>query len=92
MKCKIFCTKNTKHPPYLKLKGFCAENKIKQTEIAKLLKLSPVTVNKKINGSLDFMVREADAFCEEYNCSMDLFSTRKFYNNNSIAQNACRIS
>lgn len=68
---------NLKHPPHLKLKGYLAENKIKQSDIARLLKLTPVTVNKKINGSLVFTFPEVEAICDAYNISPNLFLTKK---------------
>jgi len=68
---------NRKHLPHLKFKGYLVENKIRQTEIAKLLHLSPVTVNQKINGSLCFTFPEVELICDEYNISPNLFLTKK---------------
>jgi DNA-binding XRE family transcriptional regulator len=66
-----------KHSPHLKFKGYLAENKIKQAEIAKLLHLTPVTVNKKINGSLCFSFPEVELICDTYNISPNLFLTKR---------------
>jgi DNA-binding XRE family transcriptional regulator len=91
MKCNTRCAKNTRNFPHLKFKGYLVENKIRQTEIAKLLQLSPVTVNQKINGSLCFTFPEVELICDTYGISPNIFLTKKLHNDNIIAQEAFRI-
>lgn len=67
---------NLKHPPHNKFKAYLVENGIKQSKIAKLLHVTPVTVNKKINGSLCFSFPEVELICDEYKISPNLFLTR----------------
>lgn len=57
----------------LKFKGYCAENRIKQTEIAKLLGLTKQSVNNKINGRQDFTLSEVKTICLHYGISADLY-------------------
>ena len=64
-----------KHPPHKKFKGFLYENGIKQKEIAALLKLSPVTINQKINGTLEFSWAEVELICDTYNLPYAIFKT-----------------
>ena len=66
-----------KHEPHYKFKGFLKENDIKQAEIAGLLYLSPVTINQKINGALDFTFSEVEKICQQYDIALDTFSTKK---------------
>jgi DNA-binding XRE family transcriptional regulator len=68
---------NPKHSPHLKFKGYLIENRIKQAEIAKLLQITPETVNKKINGSLCFSFPEVELICDTYSISPNLFLTKK---------------
>ena len=55
----------------LKFKGFCAENGIKQSDIAKLLGVTVSIVNAKINGRIPFTLSQVKAICEEYKISAD---------------------
>jgi transcriptional regulator with XRE-family HTH domain len=64
-----------KHPPHQKFKAFLVENKIKQKEIAELLGLSPVTINQKINGYLDFTWPEVERICDTYKIEYAVFKT-----------------
>jgi len=57
----------------LKFKGFCAENRIKQTEIAELLGLTIQSVNNKINGRQEFSLSEVKKICSHYGISADLY-------------------
>lgn len=63
------------HPPHQKFKAFLVENKIKQKEIAELLKLSPVTINQKINGTLHFSWNEVEIICNIYKLDFAIFKT-----------------
>lgn len=67
-----------KHQPYLRFKGYLVENRIKQTEIAKLLNLSPVTVSQKINGYLHFTFPEVEKICDKYGLSADFFREKSY--------------
>ncbi len=55
----------------LRFKGFLAERKIPQTEIAELLHISLPTANKKINGNTDFSLSEVKILCQHYGISAD---------------------
>lgn len=66
-----------KHQPHQKFKGFLIENKIRQIEVAKLLGISPVTLNQKINGSLHFTFDEVETICEYYDIKPEIFLTKK---------------
>ena len=61
------------HPPYNKLKGFLKSNAIGYKEVAEVLNCSLVSVSLKINGQSDFSMREVNAFCDEYNCTAEIF-------------------
>ena len=64
--------KNKYHEPYLKFKGFLAENKIKQYEIAKLIGKNASTINQHINGTgADFSPKDIRIICNAYNISAD---------------------
>lgn len=52
--------KKLKHPPYLKLKAALVEENIRQKALAELLGIAAVTVNQKINGTLEFTYTEAE--------------------------------
>lgn len=69
--------KTLKHKPYLKFKGVLAERGLVQKDIAKLLNLSPVTINQKINGTLDFSYSEVEAICTHLDISSEIFRTMK---------------
>lgn len=66
-----------KHKPYQKLKGILAERGLTQKDIASLLCLSPVTVNQKINGTLDFTYSEVEEICNFLSVSSEIFRTKK---------------
>jgi DNA-binding XRE family transcriptional regulator len=66
-----------KHKPYLKLKGVLAEKALTQKDIADLLLLSPVTINQKINGTLDFSYSEVETICNYLEVSSEIFRTQK---------------
>lgn len=55
----------------LKFKGYCAENKIKQLEIAEVLKLTVQSVNKKLNGKEPFTFEQIKTLCKHYKISAD---------------------
>lgn len=59
---------------YFKLKGFLAENNIKQKVVADMLGISVPTFNKKLNGTAgDFSVKEARVICQNLNANSDIF-------------------
>lgn len=66
-----------KHKPYTKLKGVLAENGITQRELSKVLDLSPVTVNQKINGTLEFSYSEVEIICDLLSVSSEIFRGQK---------------
>lgn len=66
-----------KHEPHYRFKAYLVENKIRQKDLAKLLNLSPVTVNQKINGTLHFTFCEVETICETYSIMPDIFLKRK---------------
>lgn len=55
----------------LKFKGYCVENKIKQSEIAELLEISVQSANKKINGKEPFTLPQVKKLCNTYHLSAD---------------------
>lgn len=55
----------------LKFKGYCAENKIKQTEIADLLKITVQSVNRKLNGNEPFTLEQVKIICKHFEISAD---------------------
>ena len=66
-----------KHLPYLKLKALLAERGLKQKYLAELLGLSPVTINQKINGTLDFTYTEVETICDDLEVSTELLRGQK---------------
>jgi len=59
---------------YLKLKGFLAENNIKQKVVADMLGISVPTFNKKLNGTAgDFTVKEARIICQNLKAEVGVF-------------------
>lgn len=59
---------------YFKLKGFMAENNIKQKVVADMLGISVPTFNKKLNGTADdFSVTEARIICKKLNAGVEIF-------------------
>lgn len=69
--------KRLKHHPYLKLKGLLAEKALTQKYLAELLGLSPVTINQKINGSLEFTYTEVETICDELKVSTEILRSQK---------------
>jgi len=57
----------------LKFKGYCAENRIKQAELAKLLGLTIQSINNKINGRQEFSLTEVKTICSHYGISADVY-------------------
>ena len=57
----------------LKFKGWLAENKITQTQLAEVLDLSMTSINKKVNGKEDFTLPQIKAICEKWGISADIF-------------------
>ena len=55
----------------LKFKGYCAENRIKQLEIAEILNISIQSVNKKLNGKEPFTFEQVKTLCKHFNISAD---------------------
>ena len=60
-------------PKSLKFKGWLAENKIKQADVAKILAITPELTNAKINGREDFTLAQVRKLCEYYKLSADDF-------------------
>lgn len=64
--------KKLERKPYFRLKGYLAENDIKQREVAKLVGKSPAAFNQNINGTgADFSARDIRIICENYKLSAD---------------------
>lgn len=59
--------------PELLFKGWMAQNKITQRELAAFLGVSYNTVNKKVNGHEDFTMEQARAIRSHYKVSADVF-------------------
>lgn len=57
----------------MRLKGFLAENGIKQQEIADLLGIDVKNVNQKLNGNQNFTLEQAVLICNHYGISMDTY-------------------
>lgn len=55
----------------LKFKGYCAENRIKQSEIAEILDISVQSVNKKLNGKEPFTFEQVKTLCKHFSISAD---------------------
>lgn len=55
----------------LKFKGYCAEHGIQQKEVAEVLGLSLVHVNRKMNGKEEFTLRQIKTLCQHYGISAD---------------------
>lgn len=55
----------------LKFKGYCAENGIKQSEIAEILGITTQSVNRKLNGKEPFKLSQVKILCEHYKISAD---------------------
>lgn len=66
-------SKTMKHLPYNALKAALVERGLNQKYLAELLSLSPVTVNQKINGTLEFTYSEVETICDDLNLSTEFF-------------------
>ena len=55
----------------LKFKGYCAENRIKQLEIAEILGISVQNVNRKMNGKESFTFEQVKKLCKHFKISAD---------------------
>jgi len=69
--------KRLKHHPYNAFKGELAARGLKQKYLAELLGLSPITVNQKINGTLEFTYSEVETICDDLKISTDIFRGQK---------------
>lgn len=69
--------KGIRHQPYSKLKGILAERSLTQKYLAELLNLNPVTVNQKINGTLEFTYTEVENICDDLGVSTEIFRRQK---------------
>ena len=59
---------------YNKFKGFLAENRIQQKEVAELLNISVPTFNKRLNGTgSDFSIQDVKKICSRYNIKAEIF-------------------
>lgn len=56
-----------------KFKAFCAENDIKQAEVANVIGVTVSTANQKINDKLPFTMEQVKKLCDKYNLSADIF-------------------
>jgi len=57
----------------LKFKGYCVENGIKQSEIAKILGIKMGSVNRKMNGHEPFTLEQVRTLCQHFNISADIY-------------------
>lgn len=57
----------------LKFKGYCVENRIKQSEIAEILDISVQSVNKKLNDKEPFTFEQVKTLCKHFNISADVY-------------------
>ncbi len=55
----------------LKFKGYCAEHKIRQSEIAELLGIQVPNVSEKMNGKQPFTLEQVKILCKHYGISAD---------------------
>ncbi len=65
----------------MKFKAWLVENKISQKEVADLLGISQVSVNRKLNGVEDFTVRQIRSICMKYGLSADEFFFAECFKN-----------
>lgn len=78
-----------KHSPHSKFKAYLIENRIKQKTVAAMLNISPVTLNQKINGYLNFSFDEVEKICIEYNLDANIFLTHELRKSNKIERGIC---
>jgi len=77
----------------LKLKALLVENGLTQKDIAKTLGKSIQSVNKKINGKVDFRVKEMDAICKLLKiCELNLQTSIFFANSVELNSTNNQIS
>ena len=57
----------------MKFKAWLVENNISQRELAELLGISVVSVNRKLNNIEDFTVKQIRTICKKYGLSADEF-------------------
>jgi plasmid maintenance system antidote protein VapI len=57
----------------LRFKGFCAENKIKQSEIAEILNITVQSVNRKLNEKEPFTFEQVKTLCNHFKISADVY-------------------
>lgn len=57
----------------LRFKGFCAENKIKQSEIAEILNITVQSVNRKLNEKEPFTLEQVKTLCNHFKISADVY-------------------
>jgi len=55
----------------LKFKGYLAEHKIKQREVAEILGIKVQNLNKKLNGKEPFTLAQVKILCKHYGISAD---------------------
>ena len=60
----------------MKFKAWLVENGISQKDLAEFLGITVVSVNRKLNGSEDFTIKQIRAICEKYGISEDEFFIR----------------
>lgn len=56
-----------------KIRGCMAEHGHTQQDIAKILNISKVSVNSKLNGKTDFTISEISALCSLYKKKISYF-------------------
>lgn len=61
----------------LGFKGWMAENNVSQTELARELGLSIVSVNLKVNGKVPWTLEQITKICEKYDISADIFLPKR---------------
>lgn len=57
----------------MKFKAWLVENAISQKDLAEFLGITVVSVNRKLNGSEDFTIKQIRAICKKYGISADEF-------------------
>lgn len=66
----------------LGFKGWLAENRVSQKEIAELLGISQQATWQKVNGRLDFTLPQISKICAKYHISADIFLPKELQNSN----------
>lgn len=59
-----------------KIYAVLKEHGHKQQDLAKLLNISQVAVNKKLNGKTNFSINELEIIAKEYNKDISYFFTK----------------